>query len=254
MLRISIIIFVVILAVSCKKDTTAVPPGPVIEIPVGTLKLIASYDIYVTEPSGLSFGSDKTTLLTVSDNTNQVFEMDLQGNIIRTLNYAGKDLEGVTYNPDEDIVAVVEEADREVTLIDYSSGNKIETYKINIPSNSPNSGLEGISYNTNNKLYYIVNEVNPDLLITWDPITGILGEETLSFAIDYSGIFADADHSLLWFVSDQAKSIYKCDYNARVLEIFNLDALKYEGIVVDGNMIYMVNDATGKLYHYQIVN
>lgn len=252
--RISIIIFVALLAVSCKKDTTAVTPWPVIEIPVGTLELIASYNINVTEPSGLSFGPDKTTLLTVSDNTNQVFEMDMQGNIIRTLNYAGKDLEGVTYNPDENIVAVVEEADREVTLIDYASGNKLETYEINIPSNSPNSGIEGISYNTNNKLYYIVNEVNPDLLIIWDPITGIIGEETLTFAIDYSGIYVDVDRSLLWFISDQAKSIYKCDYNTKVLEIFKLDALKYEGIVVDGNMMYLVNDATGKLYHYQIVN
>jgi uncharacterized protein YjiK len=183
-----------------------------------------------------------------------IYEMDMQGNVIRTLNYVGKDLEGVTYNPDLNLVAVAEEADREVTLIDYTSGDKLETYKINIQSNADNSGLEGISYNTNNKLYYIVNETNPDLLISWDAVSGIISEEKLNFASDYSGIFTDVDRSLLWYVSDQSKSIYKCDYSSRVLEKFNLDIIKYEGIAVEGDMIYLVNDAKGKLYHYQIIN
>jgi hypothetical protein len=38
------------------------------------------------------------------------------------------------------------------------------------------------------------------------------------------------------------------------LEKFNLDIIKYEGIAVEGDMIYLVNDAKGKLYHYQIIN
>lgn len=253
MAKILIIVLVIIVAGSCKKESSPTA-GTVIKIPLGKLELINSFNINVTEPSGLSFGPGKNTLLTVSDNTNQVYELDMQGNLIRTLNYVGKDLEGVTYNPDLNLIAVAEEADREVTLIDYDTGDKLETYKINIQSNAANSGLEGISYNTNNKLYYIVNETNPDLLITWDAVSGIISEEKLNFASDYSGIFADVDHSLLWYVSDQSKSIYKCDYNSKVLEKFNLDILKYEGIVVEGDMIYLVNDAKGELYHYQIIN
>ncbi len=248
--RISIIIILFILfAASCKKDETI---DPVIEVPVGQLELIESYPIDVPEPSGLSFGPDNNTLLTVSDHTNQVYEMDMQGNIIRILDYTGKDLEGVTYNPDKNLIVVAEEADRELTFIDYSSGSKLETYKLEIPSNSDNNGLEGISYNTNNKLYYVVNETNPDLLISWDVNSGIISEDKLNFASDYSGIFTDPDHSLLWFVSDQSKSLFKCDYNANVLQVFYLDELKYEGIVLDGDIVYLVNDATGKLYNYQI--
>ncbi|MCK5079383.1 MAG: SdiA-regulated domain-containing protein, partial [Bacteroidales bacterium] len=98
MARISIVVILFILfAASCKKDETA---DTVIEVPVGQLELIESYSIDVPEPSGLSFGPDNNTLLTVSDHTNQVYEMDMQGNIIRILDYTGKDLEGVTYNPD----------------------------------------------------------------------------------------------------------------------------------------------------------
>lgn len=251
MSRTSIIIVVFLLTVSCKKDTINVP---VVEVPTGVLELIDSYDINVTEPSGLSFGPGKTTLLTVSDNTSQVYEMDMQGNVLRTLNYSGQDLEGVTYNPVENQIAVVEEANREVTLINYDSGNEINTFKINISGSSANSGLEGISYNSNNNLYYIVNEVNPELLVLWDEGAGIISEVTLDFASDYSGIYVESEKSNLWFVSDQSKRIYRCDYNAKVLETFDLDALKYEGIVINGSDVYLVNDASAKLYHYRIVN
>ncbi len=131
MVRISIIVMIFLLASSCKKDSTSIP---VIEVAVGELELVNEYDIDVPEPSGLSFGPSRLTLLTVSDHTNMVYEMDMQGNILRTLNHEGKDLEGVSYNPDENIVAVVEEADRELSLIDFNSGDLIQTYKINIPS------------------------------------------------------------------------------------------------------------------------
>ncbi len=249
MKRISVIAFVLFLAVSCQKNET---PDPMIEIPMGTLELIDSYEVDVPEPSGLSFGPDNETLLTVSDHTNQVYELDMQGNVLRTLEYIGKDLEGVTYNPDKNLIAVAEEADREITLIDYDSGTKLETYKIDISFGADNSGLEGVSYNLNNKLYYIVNETNPDLMVIWDPLSGIIGEEKLNFAADYSGIFTDSDHSLLWYVSDQSKSLYKCDYNSNVLLTFNLDELKYEGVVIDNDLVYLINDATGRMSIYKI--
>ena len=251
MKKILIIVIAFFFAYSCNKNED---PVPVIEIPVGRLDLIDSYDIDVPEPSGLSFGPGKMTLLTVSDHTNQIYELDLKGNVLRTYNYTGKDLEGVTYNPDKSLIAVAEEADREITLIDYQSGNVEGTYSIDIQIGAENSGLEGISYNKNNKLYYVVNETNPDLMVLWRPESDIISEEKLDFATDYSGIFTDVDHSLLWFVSDQSRSLYKCDYNANVLMAFYLDQLKYEGVVVDGDMVYLINDATAELKRYKIKN
>lgn len=249
MKKISIIVIVLVLVGSCQKNDT---PVPVIEIPVGTLDLVDSFTVDVPEPSGLSFGPGKTSLLTVSDHTNQVYELDLKGNVIRTYDYMGKDLEGVTFNPDKNLIAVAEETDREITLLDYNSGNIEGTFRIDIQIGADNSGLEGISYNMNNKLYYIVNETNPDLMILWRPESGKISEEKLDFASDYSGIFTDVDHSLLWFVSDQSRRLYKCDYNANVLMAFNLDQLKYEGVAVNEDMVYLINDATAELKIYKI--
>ncbi len=251
MKRISIIAVILFIVFSCKKNET---PSTVIEIPMGTLELIDSYKVDVPEPSGLSFGPGKLSLLTVSDHVNQVYELDLQGNVLRTLDYTGKDLEGVTYNIHDNIVAVAEEADREITMIDYETGAKIETYSIDVSIGSDNSGLEGISYNKNNRIYYIVNETNPDLLIVWSPTFGKISETKLKFASDYSGIFVDDENSLLWIVSDQSRSLYKCDYNANVLMSFSLDELKYEGVIVLNNLVYLINDATQRLNIYQIKN
>lgn len=251
MKRISIIVIMLLFYAACKEEA---PVVPVVEIPLGELELIETYALDVTEPSGLSFGPDNLTLLTVSDNTNQVYELDFQGKVLRTLDYTGKDLEGVTYNPDKGIIAVAEEADREITLIDYNSGIKIETYKIDIPIGADNSGLEGVSYNINNKMYYIVNETNPDLMVTWNPVSGIINEDKLDFANDYSGIYVDDKKSFLWIVSDQSERVYKCDYNANVLMQFELGALKYEGIVIANDTLYLVNDATAKLNIYIIKN
>ncbi len=247
--NIFVIILIFFIASSCKKDETQDPGS---EIPTGELELINSYPIDVPEPSGLSFGSDKNTLLTVSDNTNQIYELDLQGNVIRIIDFTGRDLEGVTYNPDENHIAVIDERDREVALIDYDSGNTLEIYQIDVPIGSENSGLEGISYNSNNKHYYIVNEANPGMMLVWSPSSGVISQDNLQFASDYSGIFADANLSHLWFLSDASQRLYKCNYGAEVLLAFNLDKQKYEGVVIDNDLCYLVNDATARLNIYKI--
>lgn len=249
----TIILFISIFFTACKKDK---PDTPVVEVSTGSLKLENSYSLDILEPSGLSFGPDKQTLLIVSDNANMVYETDLQGEIIRTLAYVGVDLEGVVYNPDEAIIAVVEERLREIVIIDYDNGNELERFPIDVDNNNDNKGLEGLSYNLNNKAYYIVNEDLPGELIVWNPKYGIIEKTGLSFAEDYSAIFVDFENSLLWIVSDDSQTLYKCDYKANVLMEFILPDTKYEGIVVDIETmkVSFVNDGTAKLDVFKILN
>ena len=237
---------------SCEKQTVDPPPGN----PKGELELINQFNLNITEPSGLSFGSTKSTLLIVSDNTNMVYETDLQGTIIRELPFVGNDLEGVTYNPDEDLIAVTEERRREVVFLDYETGNEQARYHIDVEVGSENSGLEGISYSKNNKAYYLVNESLPGEQIIWNPQFNIINSIALNFADDYSAIFVDTKNALLWIVSDQSQALYKTDYNANVLKEYPLERTKFEGITidVDNNLIYLVNDATFELHIYKIID
>jgi len=251
MKRILTIILSIAFLAACQKEKVDIL---VVEVPEGSLNLISSYQLDILEPSGLSFGPNAKTLLVVSDNANMVYETSLEGEIIRTLNYVGADLEGVVYNPDDNIIAVAEERLREIVLIDYEQGNEISRYKINVENNNDNKGLEGLSYNLNNKAYYIVNEDLPGELIVWNPKFDIIERTKLNFADDYSAIFVDHNNSLLWILSDDSQTMYKCDYKANVIMEFLLPSTKYEGLVIDIETMkaYFVNDATARLEVFNI--
>jgi len=252
---ISLIIFIAICHLSGCKETEANQPDVPI-LPEGTLTLLASYPLEVTEPSGLAFGPNNQTLLTVSDNTNQVYELSLEGEILRTWDYQGNDLEGVTYNPFNQTVAITEERERNVVILDYVSGNTLFDYHIDIPMGSENSGLEGIAFNPNNRLYYILNEANPGELILWTPEEGVMTETEFTFAEDYSGIFIETETARMWIVSDMSKALFACDYSGVPQIKYSLSDSKFEGVVVDHSTqtLYLVNDASGKLSIYQINN
>ena len=247
------LLFVLFLSATagCEKHT----PQPAAGVETGKLKLVANYHLDVKEPSGLTFNADKSALFTVSDNTNNVFEMDLEGNIIKKLPFKGDDLEGICFNRKTGELAIVEERKREVVILN-GDGNEKQRFVIDIPANVQNKGLEGIAYNSNNSSYYIVNEANPGLLCVWNPERGILEETGLKFATDYSGIYVDAGISTVWVVSDESKTLYKCNYKMEPVKQYMLDDYKYEGVAVDddNNLVYLVNDASSQLVIYKLEN
>jgi len=253
--HINILFLLVIFALinSCKKDDGGVEP-PV--QPTGKLEKLAAFDLDVTEPSGLAFGPGGETLLMVSDNTNKVYETDLEGNVIRELAYVGSDLEGVALNEGEHIVAVVEERKRQLVLMDYTDGVELERFDIATGGNTDNKGLEGVSYSKNNSAYYIVNEDVPGEMIVWNKAFGNISTTELHFASDYSAIYVDTKNALLWIVSDESQALYKCDYNAKVLMDYTLPDTKFEGIVVDAGqqLVYLVNDKTFQLVIFKITD
>jgi DNA-binding beta-propeller fold protein YncE len=55
------------------------------------LELLAKYKIDVPEPSGLAIDQSGSALYTVSDNTNKVYKISAQGEVIRTFGYSGND-------------------------------------------------------------------------------------------------------------------------------------------------------------------
>ena len=228
------------------------PPTP----PAGKLELITETEINVSEPSGLAFGPNHETLLIVSDNTNKVYETDLDGTVRRELDYTGNDLEGVTFNPDDGTIAVAEERKRQLVILNYSDGAEKERFEIATGGTTDNKGLEGLSFNTNNRAYYLMNEDLPGEMIVWSNAYGIISSLQLNFAADYSGIFVDAPNAYLYIVSDESQSLYQCDYNANVIKEYPLPLTKFEGVVVDTEkqLVYLVNDKTAKLYIFKMLN
>ncbi len=229
---------------SCSENTTS-PPNL-------ELVTINSYNLQIQEPSGLTFGKGYQTLWTVSDLPDgNIYEIDLQGNILRTLDFKGDDLEGITYDHLNNILWAIDEQKNEIIKLSPDHG---ELQRTSIPAlASDNHGLEGISFENLNKLW-IANEKLPKKIFLLNSDFSIEEEYEPDLAEDYSGLCVDPEKSTLWIVSDESQLLIKWSpYDGKV-EKYSLPIQKAEGIAVNhqNGQIFIVSDGEQKLYHLEI--
>jgi len=239
-----IAIFSLTVVIRCKKDNSE----PTNE----SLNLKGSYSLNVPEPSGLSFTSGNTALYTVSDHTDKIYKISLQGKLLSSISCGGNDLEGVTYDSENKNIFVVEERNRRLLKLDLQ-GNILRQIGLSISGNDDNKGLEGLTINPGNGHFYCLNEANPGLLIELNESLQVIKETSLSFANDYSGVFYDQETDSLWIVSDESSTVTKCDLLGNVAKTYRLGINKAEGIVVDSKdkLIYVISDSSEKLYVFE---
>ncbi len=222
------------------------------ERPVRSLQLVSSFPLQIPEPSGLSLDFDGQALWTVSDRSNRVIKIDLQGHILKTLSYQGHDLEGITVDTVRHTLWIVEEHTREVVELD-TTGRELERHRI--LSGNDNSGLEGICIDAEHR-FFVVKEKKPGLFIALNSDFTIKSKREISFAGDFSGMCADTLLNRFWILSDQDESLFYWDRQKGVLSRYSLDVTKPEGIAVDFNkgLAYVVSDARSVLYVFRLQN
>jgi len=231
---------------SCQKDEG--------EQPTNQLTIINSYSIGVKEPSGLVYDNTQKVLYTVSDNTNKIYKLSTTGNVFQEYSFIGNDLEGITICENGDLL-IAEERNRQ--LIKYNTGTKEqEIYSVAIEGSDLNSGLEGVCYNSKDNTYFVLNEKDPGLLLIFNKSFIKTKEYKLSFADDFSGICYDRGEDVIWVVSDQSKTLTKCDKEGNKLKQYNLNIDKAEGIAFDeeNKIFYIVSDSRNKLYQIEYPN
>lgn len=213
--------------------------------------LETQYRLPIPEPSGLCLSYDNETLWTVSDQNSTVYRLSLEGEILNSFTVAGIDLEGITV-VNENMLAVVLERDREIVLLD-TEGNELKRVRLDLVGED-NSGLEGITYNSNLGHYYILNEKHPRLLMELDGDLKLLRKTELDFSKDVSGIFYDKHENVIWILSDESIKLVKCDLMGKVLEEYSIVLPQIEGITIseDRKKLYIVSDNTENLYIYNI--
>lgn len=219
-------------------------------IPV--LSPIEHYDLSILETSDLCFGSSSGILYTVSDNTAKVYKITSKGRKLSELIYTGNDLEGVCF-VDGQFIYVAEERQRKVVKLDLQ-GNILDQKLISVEVNSENEGLEGITYATFNSRFYIINEMNPGLLLETDKNLNIISEYPLSFANDYSGICVDNVNCNLWILSDMSATVNKCTMQGDLIESYRIPVTNPEGIAYDPveKLLYIVSDSEARLYIFKL--
>jgi len=224
---------------SCRKETA----------PISQLELVAEYDIDVSEPSGLAINSAGNILYTVSDNTNKVYKLSTEGVVLQSYAYEGDDLEGVSIFTNDKLL-LADERVKNIVELDIKTGS-VKTYHMSYDNDQDNAGIEGVTYNPNNKSIYFLNEKNPDKLFQLNNNFQLINEYDLSFANDYSGICYDNEADLLWIISDESQSINKCDLKGKLITSYTVNINKPEGIAITNDKIYIVSDSSEKLYVYK---
>lgn len=202
---------------------------------------IGTQSISVPEPSGIDITYDRSGFWTVSDENSTIYRLDNEGNVVQSIAVEGFDLEGITVI-DEKKIAVVLERSREIVILD-NSGNELKRKQLPLKGEL-NSGLEGISYNSENKHFYVLNEKNPSLLLELNEDLEIVSMDTLNFSKDVSGIFYDGENKLFWIICDEDQLIAKVDLNRNLIDSIKVDIFQPEGITIDGagKRLYIVSD------------
>src|SRR5262249_61300855 len=100
----------------------------------------------------------------------KVSQGDLEGNVTKTLNDGGQDLEGVAYDPASKTLYVTEERLREIVHLSLD-GDVLDKVTIDDPG-KPNHGPEGITIDDKGNMF-LVNEKQPGLFLVLDKNTHI---------------------------------------------------------------------------------
>lgn len=214
------------------------------------LHLEATHPLTITEPSDLAIDETGRTLWTVTNKPARVYQLDLDGNVTKTLSYVGRDLEGIAYDPASRTLWVTEERTRELVHLSLD-GEILGRTTLDLPG-KPNHGPEGITLDDRGRMF-LVNEKDPGLFVELNKDHAVSARRPLEFANDYSGITYDRKKACFWIVSDQSQALFLWSKSKGVIGQFPLGFPKAEGVAVDetARAVYVVSDSENKLYVYR---
>lgn len=200
----------------------------------------------IREPSGIIYNHVNNSLMVVSDDNPNIFEIDFNGNVIRTIPTTCEDLEGITITKNCDTIVVVEETRQLVTSL-FSFGQKIGSFPVNVATMS-NHSLEGITIDKFGDIF-VLNEKSPTMVLQFRNNVEI-SRHTISSASDISDICYDATDDSFWIISDESMKIMKFSRSWEILNQWLITFDKGEGITFANNKMYIVRDSDAKMYVY----
>lgn len=214
-----------------------------------SLELIASYELKIKEPSGITFNGDYTACWIVDGDDQVVYKTDLEGNILEKLNYKGEDLEGIFFDRRDQTLWVAEEDLRQLVQLDMA-GNELKRMDTDILG-TRNKGLEGIARDTST--FYVVNEKKPVSVYALDKDFKSARQYEINFARDLSDIVFEPQTNTFYIISDESKAVFIWTPADGRMKKYALPFEKGEGIAVNTSTktFLIVNDELNTLYEFR---
>jgi uncharacterized protein YjiK len=179
----------------------------------------------VRNASGITYCNDTKTLFVVQDSPPKIIEITEKGKILRRIEIEGlKDIEGIAYLGNNRFV-IADEHSGTVYFLSLKPDTKYITKKDMAPlnlnlKNSPEHGISGITYNSNDKSLFIVTEKEPKRIIQV-----FIGSEKQNIpwnlekseTQDADGIFFDPHSEHLFIISKSAASVVEYSLQGKKL-------------------------------------
>lgn len=203
----------------------------------------------VRNASGITFNPDTNTLFLIQDSPTVIVELNDKGEILRSINVEKlNDTEGIAYLGNKRF-ALLEEGNSNIYFCSIDERTTKINFKdmvvLNLPVPPSNTGLEGITYDPENKCIYAIKEKNPKKIfriylgtdktdVPWDLEKINIG--------DASDICFDPRTGHLLILSQESRCITECTISGKELGRFSLeeghhhmkrDFRKPEGITID---------------------
>lgn len=218
-------------------------PGPEL-VPLG------QYDLEVPEPSGLAYRAETQTLFTVADQPDgNLYEIDLEGNLLRKVVIRSVDPEGVTLGLNDEVL-VVEESRRRVVSYQLT-GERLDIFGVRVGGRD-NKGLEGIGVDPESGWLYLVNQDTPRLLVILDAEGREQSRHAIRYAVELTGICYDPSGPYLWVVSGADNMLYRMARDGFIDARWPLPFDDAQGIALGAdNRLYIVSDKAERLFVFE---
>ena len=230
--------------------------------------------------SGLTFRPESRSLFLVINSPTRMVEIDLQGKVKRSIRLAGfEDTEGVAYLG-RDRFGILDESRRHLCVIHlektarsikFSDLKRVENtgppeqggwYLLVDPKPTPNVGLEGLSFDKQNRRFFIVKEKNPRKFfhVTLGPDKNSVptidepwkGRLKHLAQKDLSGVHFHSATKQLLIMSHESRNIVQCSLDGRPVARLSLaagsaglkrDIPQAEGIAMDDRQtLYVLSE------------
>ena len=228
-------------------------PALFIQCDLNLLEAISSYELTVSEPSGLAFDAARDQLWTMSDRNGDVFCIGIDGKELARLDTDLSDPEGIAFLPGDSLPYVVEEAKSRIMRVKNQEG---KTKKLEIePEGHQKHGWEGMCLDPERDRLLLAREKTPSAIYEFSfPALDLIKIHDIPFIPDISAIDVNPSTGEIWLLSDEAKMLYLLDPEFKAQKSWTHAVLKAEGLAFDWGrgVFYLVSDEQSILYTYAI--
>lgn len=203
--------------------------------------------------SGITYNPDSDSFYMIRNNATRIWEVDTSFNLIRTITPMGSfgDSEDIVYLGNDEYAIVSEEGVLYIGTIapgtSDSTVNPANFQAITFAGPAGNQGPEGVAYDADSEMFYVVKEENPRKLYSFQRppagATSVTAIEPYDAQVlpmprltqDMSGVLFNSATGRLIILSHRDHRAVDIALDATVHGILDFPIGQHEGIAFDGN-------------------